>query len=147
MDFYIRSRPARQFEGSLRRGLGQDQWHTYAVEVTPARISWFVDASVIRTERRPKALSGTKFQVRFTMQAIKGKRMNPARMQMDWLRYWTLHGAQRAFHLRRPRPDRTNLPQGLLSRATRHCQVDYAGGRTPWAVEQRRSRRLRRSKG
>ena len=24
------------------------------------------------------------------MQAVKGKRMNKARMQMDWLRYWTL---------------------------------------------------------
>jgi hypothetical protein len=24
------------------------------------------------------------------MQAVPGKRMNKARMQMDWLRYWTL---------------------------------------------------------
>ena len=88
--FYVRSRPDRQFQATLGRRLGQDQWHTYAVEVTPERISWFVDAAVIRSERRPTALSGTKFQVRFTMLAAKGKRMNPARMQMDWLRYWTL---------------------------------------------------------
>ena len=74
----------------MKRGFGQDQWHTFAVEVTPKRISWFVDSHVIRTERRPDALSGRKFQVRFTMQAEKGKRMNKARMQMDWLRYWTL---------------------------------------------------------
>jgi len=90
VNFYIRTRPDNLFQASLRRGLGQDQWHTYAVEVTRKRISWFVDGHVIRTEKRPAALSGRKFQVRFSMQAVKGKRMNKARMQMDWLRYWTL---------------------------------------------------------
>ena len=90
VNFYIRTRPDNLFQALTPRGLGQDQWHTYAVEVTPKRISWFVDSPVIRTERRPEALSGRKFQVRFTMQAVKGKRMNKARMQMDWLRYWTL---------------------------------------------------------
>ena len=90
VNFYIRTRPDNLFQASLKRGLGQDQWHTYAVEVTPKRISWFVDAHVVRTERRPDALTGRKFQVRFTMQDVKGKRMNKARMQMDWLRYWTL---------------------------------------------------------
>ena len=90
VNFYIRTRPDNLFQALTPRGLGQDQWHTYAVEVTPKRISWFVDSRVIRTERRPDALSGRKFQVRFTMQAVKGKRMNKARMQMDWLRYWTL---------------------------------------------------------
>ena len=90
VNFYIRTRPDNLFQASLKRGLGQDQWHTYAVEVTPKRISWFVDSHVIRSETRPEALSGRKFQVRFTMQAVPGKRMNKARMQMDWLRYWTL---------------------------------------------------------
>ena len=90
VNFYIRTRPDNLFQASLKRGLGQDQWHTYAVEVTPKRVSWFVDSHVIRTETRPEALSHRKFQVRFTMQAVKGKRMNKARMQMDWLRYWTL---------------------------------------------------------
>lgn len=90
VNFYIRTRPDNLFQGQIGRGLGQDQWHTYAVEVTPARISWFVDSTVVRTERREEALSGRKVQVRFTMQAEPGKRMNKARMQMDWLRYWTL---------------------------------------------------------
>src|SRR5262245_11099189 len=106
VDFYIRSRPARQFQANIHRRLGQDQWHTYAVEVTPNRVSWFVDAAVIRTETRPKALSGAKFQVRFTMQAVKGKRMNRARMQMDWLRYWSLHAPDQR-STRAPRPVRT----------------------------------------
>jgi hypothetical protein len=30
------------------------------------------------------------FAVRFTMEAVDGKAMNKSRMQMDWLRYWTL---------------------------------------------------------
>jgi len=105
VDFYIRNRPARQFQASLGRRLGQDQWHTYAVEVTPRRVSWFVDSAVIRTETRPKALSGRNFQVRFTMQAVKGKRMNRARMQMDWLRYWTL---------RKPNTKSTKAPRPKL---------------------------------
>lgn len=67
-----------------------DHWHTFAVEVTGKRISWFVDAHVVATETRPAALSGVPMTVRFRLQATHGKRMDPARMQMDWLRYWTL---------------------------------------------------------
>jgi hypothetical protein len=104
--FYIRNRPARQYHATIDRRLGQDQWHTYAVEVTPRRISWFVDAAVVRTERRTRALSGAKFQVRFTMQAVPGKRMNQARMQMDWLRYWSLEAPDQR-SVRAPRTDRT----------------------------------------
>jgi hypothetical protein len=44
----------------------------------------------VSTERRKAALSGVPFAARFTMQAADGKKMNSARMQMDWLRYWTL---------------------------------------------------------
>jgi hypothetical protein len=90
VNFYVRSRPDNVYQASLKRGLGQDQWHTYAVEVTKKHISWIVDSHVVRTERRHDALTGRKFQVRFTMQAVKGKVMNKARMQMDWLRYWNL---------------------------------------------------------
>ena len=106
VNFYIRTRPDNLYQGSLKRGLGQDQWHTYAVEVTPKRISWFVDAHVVRTERRPEALSHRKFQVRFTMQAVKGKRMNRARMQMDWLRYWNLHSPDKR-STKAPAPKKT----------------------------------------
>jgi hypothetical protein len=90
VDHYIRTRPDRQSLASHPRTFGQDQWHTFAVEVTPKRISWFVDAKVISSELRTEAFSGRNFQVRFTMEAVKGERMNKARMQMDWLRYWSL---------------------------------------------------------
>jgi len=67
-----------------------DHWHTFAVEVTGKRISWFVDAHVVATETRPAALSGVPMTVQFRLVAAKGKRMDPARMQMDWMRYWSL---------------------------------------------------------
>jgi hypothetical protein len=70
--------------------LGNDRWHTFAVEVTPSHISWFVDAHVINTERRAEALSGVPLTVRFAMVGEPGQRMNVSRMQMDWLRYHTL---------------------------------------------------------
>ena len=63
-------------------------WHTYAVEVRRKRISWFVDAHVVRTETRPEALSGVAMTVRFAMVGVKGEDMNRSRMQMDWLRHW-----------------------------------------------------------
>jgi hypothetical protein len=88
--FYIRTLPRNQFTAHVGRNLGKDRWHTFAVEVTRKRISWFVDAHVIRTERRDAALSGVPLTVRFKMVAQRGERMNVGRMQMDWLRYFTL---------------------------------------------------------
>jgi hypothetical protein len=91
--FYIRNLPNLAFRTSrASRGapFGGDNWHTFAVEVTPTHISWFVDARVMSTERRPEALSGVPLTVRFTMKAVAGKVMNPAKLQVDWFRYWTL---------------------------------------------------------
>ena len=108
--FFIRTRPARQFSDHQRLNLDNNRWHTYAVEVTPRRISWFVDAHVITSERRPAALSHVPFTVRFTMAATPGARMNQSRMQMDWLRYFDLS-----------RPDRKSVA------APRAQEGRYAG--------------------
>ena len=89
-DVYARNTPDRQFAASKRLNLANDRWHTFGVEVTRKKISWFVDAHVIRTERRPKALTGVPYTVRFTMASKQGTRMNKSRMQMDWLRYFDL---------------------------------------------------------
>lgn len=88
--FAARNRPDVQFTFAKRRDLGPRIFHTYAVEVTRRHISWFVDAHVVMTERRAAARSGEMFSVRFRMVAVKGHRMNPGRMQMDWIRYYTL---------------------------------------------------------
>ena len=88
---YIRSLPNNQATAHKGVNLGNDRWHTFAVEVRKKRISWFVDAHVISTENRPEALSDVPYTVRFTMLAPNAdKRMNRSRMQMDWLRYFTL---------------------------------------------------------
>jgi hypothetical protein len=86
----IRTKSGAAFSASKPRNLHDNVWHTYAVEVTRSHISWFVDTRVVRTERRDAALTGTKYQMRFRLDAVKGKRMNPTRMQMDWVRYYSL---------------------------------------------------------
>jgi hypothetical protein len=43
--------------------------------------------------------------VRFTMQGVKGKRMNRSRMQMDWLRYWNLKSPNKK-STKAPRPEK-----------------------------------------
>ena len=90
VQLHIRTLPDNVFRGHVGKlDLGKDEWHTYAVEVKPKRISWFVDAHVIHSERRRAALSGVPLTVRFTMQAVPEATMNPSRMQMDWLRHWS----------------------------------------------------------
>jgi hypothetical protein len=87
---WIRTLPVREFTAAKRLDLTDDQWHTFGVEVRRKKISWFVDAHAVRTERRPAAMAGIPFTVRFSMVAEPGARMNKSRMQMDWLRYFTL---------------------------------------------------------
>jgi hypothetical protein len=87
---YIHTLPQNSYRGFLGRHLENDRWHTYAVEVDEDHISWFVDGHVINTERRSGALDPVRRQLRFELRAKDGKTMDPARMQMDWMRYWTM---------------------------------------------------------
>jgi len=86
----VRTLGDHEFTFSRKRDLRSRAWHSYAVEVTPTHISWFVDTRVIRTERRPAALSGVTLRPRFRIEGVEGEKMNPSRMQMDWVRYYTL---------------------------------------------------------
>ena len=87
---HVRNLPDVDYSASKVLTLGPGPFHTYAVEVTADHISWFVDTHVIRTERRDSAHSGATFKVRFRLVAPDGATMNPGRMQMDWVRYYTL---------------------------------------------------------
>ncbi|MGZ8737706.1 MAG: family 16 glycosylhydrolase [Nocardioides sp.] len=107
---YIRTLPNNSFNAHNGMNLGTDRWHTFAVEVTENRISWFVDGHVLVSERRNAALSGVPLTVRFSMVAAPGKKMNVSRMQMDWLRYFTL---------RKPNSRSVDAPQ-----ATRKTYAD-----------------------
>ena len=79
------------FQYSRPLDLRSRAWHTYAVEVSPTHVSWFVDTKVIRTERRTAALSGDTFHPEFEIVGQAGQSMNASRMQMDWVRYYDLH--------------------------------------------------------
>jgi hypothetical protein len=91
-NFNINTLPGNRFHAkeSLKRKVGGDEWHEFAVEVTDSHISWFIDAHVVRTERRPEALSGRKYTMQATLVAAPGQRMNKTRLQLDWARYWTM---------------------------------------------------------
>ena len=87
---YLRNAPNLQYDAGKTLDLRPGPFHTYAVEVTPDHISWFVDTQVVHTERRPEALSNVAFRPQFRMQAVDGASMRPTWMQMDWVRYYTL---------------------------------------------------------
>ena len=87
---HVRNLPSRDYTAAKRLALSDNQFHTYAIEVTRTHISWFVDTRVIRTERRSAARTGAAYNMRFRLQATRGAAMRQGRMQMDWARYYTL---------------------------------------------------------
>ncbi|MBO0845661.1 MAG: family 16 glycosylhydrolase [Nocardioides sp.] len=108
----VNTLPDHSFTFSRRRDLRSRAWHTYAIEITRHRISWFVDTRVVRTERRSAALSGVKYRPEFVMKAVRGARMRRSYMQMDWVRYYTLR-----------RPDARSIAARRMHRSTisRRC--------------------------
>ncbi len=86
----IRGQAGLAFTDQIPADLADYAWHTYAVEVTRDHISWFADTKVLMTERRPEALAGTRFRIRFRLEPVPGAQMDFTRMQMDWVRYYTL---------------------------------------------------------
>lgn len=86
----IRHLPDRQYTFTKRMSFRKDQWHTFAVEVKPHRIAWFVDAHAVAVEKSPAAMSHPPLTVRFTLRPTGSGAQDRSRMQMDWLRYWTL---------------------------------------------------------
>lgn len=88
--WHVRAAPDVEYTAAIPLDLDDQQWHTFAVEVTPRRVVWFVDAHVVRRERRAPAVQPVARTVRFRLEAEPGSRMNKARMQMDWLRHWSL---------------------------------------------------------
>lgn len=89
---YVRTLPSNEFRFSVDPEATTEEFHTFAVEITPDHISWFVDKKVLMTERRPEALSGRRYHVRFLMEGSDdpSTRMNESWLQMDWVRYYTL---------------------------------------------------------
>jgi hypothetical protein len=103
---HVRSRPNHDYTASRIMGLRNNQFHTYAVEVTPRHVSWFVDTHVIHTEPRRRARTGAAYNIRFRLQGRPGATMRPGRMQMDWVRYYSLE-RRNAKSIKAPRLHRT----------------------------------------
>ena len=80
---------AYTFRTTLSRPVGNDQWHEFAVEVTPDRISWFVDAQVVATERRVGS-SPVPLELQARLVPTGQAPLAKTRLQLDWARYWTL---------------------------------------------------------
>jgi len=76
----------------IKRGMNLDRasWHTYAVEVTPRRISWFIDAHVVATLRNREAVSDVRLTPRLRLSGVPGASMDRVRIGVDWLRFFTL---------------------------------------------------------
>ncbi len=87
---HLRNLPDVDFLKRKVLPLKGNEFHTFAVEVTPDRISWFVDTEVMMTERRSEARTGATYVPRFRLVATPGATMRRGRMQMDWARYYTL---------------------------------------------------------
>ncbi len=86
----VRTLPDREFQFWRKRDLRSRAWHTYAIEVTPKRVVWFVDRKVVRRERRPEALSGIAFRPQFVLTGTPEVAMRESWLQMDWVRFYTL---------------------------------------------------------
>lgn len=101
---YIRTLPNREFSRTRSHlRLSTDEWHTYGVEVTPRRISWFMDGKVRSTEKRRIALHGVPMVLRLRLLAAPGQTMNKSRLQVDTVRYFTLKSPNKK-SVRAPRP-------------------------------------------
>jgi hypothetical protein len=81
---------------TYRVSLDASGWHDYAVEVTTTHVKWFVDGQTVMTDTRPDILAGVPLSVVFRLQGYAGQPMDGARMQMDWVRYYTLDRADAA---------------------------------------------------
>jgi len=83
----------------------RDDWHTLGVEITPTRISWFIDAKVTATLRTPAAVPGVRLVPQLVLQAPPGVQMNHTRFTADWVRYFSLDRPDaKPIRARAPRP-------------------------------------------
>jgi hypothetical protein len=103
---FVNTKPDYSFTYSRQRDLRSRAWHTFAVEITPDHISWFVDTKVMRTETRPQARSGVTYRPQLVMEAEPNAAMRPSWFQADWVRYYTLKRPD-ALSIAAPQMDQT----------------------------------------
>lgn len=87
---WVRTPADNEFRFGRATLLSNLAWHTYAIEITPKRISWFSDTKVLRTEKRANALSGVRLRPQFLLTGVPGSEMRETWLQMDWVRFYSL---------------------------------------------------------
>jgi hypothetical protein len=88
VNLFVHYRPFKQ--DFLAVPLDLAQWHTFAVEVGPGHVTWFVDGTVRATVTRPQAVPRTPMSLNVQLDAYAPGDLVPARLQVDWARYWAL---------------------------------------------------------
>lgn len=90
--FEIYTLPAHKFTKNVGspRTIGNDEWHTVAVEIKPTRISFYLDAHVVAKEARPASRLDVPLRLRYSLVPVAHSVMRDTRLQLDWARYWTL---------------------------------------------------------
>ena len=70
--------------------LDMTAWHTYAVEIADDHLTWFVDGRPQVTLRETQVLPTTPLAANIQLDANVPAGLNPARLQVDWVRYHPL---------------------------------------------------------
>lgn len=65
-------------------------WHTYAIEVAPDHVSWFVDGAVAMTDTNPAAITGVDWTTNIQLDAYHPSGLAPSNLQVDYLRFYPL---------------------------------------------------------
>ncbi|WP_084653570.1 family 16 glycosylhydrolase [Nocardioides insulae] len=99
--FYARHGKS-QWAAKKRVGLRNDQWHTYAVQVTRKHITWFVDSDPIRRTTRA-AYSDTPLTMRVALEGSKRRATNHSRLQIDTARTFSME-KRGGVNVKAPRP-------------------------------------------
>jgi hypothetical protein len=95
--FALHALPAQVYAASTAAPHPDDYWHTYAVQVTPKNITWFLDGTPQVTERNPAAFSRVPYTMRLALIPPSGATtMKKTRLMVDTVRYFTLKNGKKA---------------------------------------------------
>ncbi len=85
---FVHYPPRKQAYASVPLNLAE--WHTYAIEVAPDHISWFVDGRIAMTTTDRAAITGTKWTTNVQLDAYHPTGLAPSNMQVDYFRFYPL---------------------------------------------------------
>lgn len=96
--FSARNLPNQSWEYTLGGlSLDRNSWHTYAVEVRPDTVTWFVDAKVTAVVPTPAAVTGQPLTMRLSLAGVPGAEMVRSRIGVDWVRYFKLRKTSKKY--------------------------------------------------